>query len=85
MINPDQLTTKSAEAIQGAMQLPGKLSHSDMTPFHLATVMTLQGGGIVPSILQKLDKEPQEIAVTLQKKINFTPNDFWVISSSSKF
>jgi len=73
MINPEQLTTKSAEAIQGAMQLAGKLGHTEITPWHLATTITAQPGGIAPSILQKLDRDPQQVVSALQAELSQLP------------
>lgn len=54
-MNLDQFTTKSAEAIQGAMQMAGKLSHQAVSPLHLLLALMNQSGGLVPSILEKLE------------------------------
>ncbi len=61
-MNLNKFTTKSAEAIQGAMQLAGKLKHSTIEPLHLLVVLLNQSDGIVPSLLQKLEKNPQQIS-----------------------
>lgn len=63
-MNPNQLTSKSAEAVQGAMQLAGKLHHSELTPWHLLLVLLEQPEGIVPALLTKLEKD---IPATSQK------------------
>ncbi len=65
----NKLTTKSAEALQGAMQLAGKLSHSEIKPLHLALVLVNQADGIVPSILHKLDTDSSEVTAELQEKL----------------
>ncbi len=73
MLNPEQLTTKSAEAIQGAMQLAGKLQHAEISPWHLLMTVLGQPGGIAPSILHQLEKDPQQIAQAVQTKLSELP------------
>ena len=65
----NKLTTKSAEALQGAMQLAGKLSHTEIKPLHLALVLTEQAGGVVPTVLQKLKKDPGAVSAELKQKL----------------
>ena len=68
-MNLNKLTTKSAEALQGAMQLAGKLQHSEVSIWHLGLVLTQQPAGIVPSILQKLEQSPDLAAEKIKQKI----------------
>lgn len=72
-MDPNRLTTKSAEALQGAMQLAGKLKHSEIKPEHLALVLLRQGDGIVPALFQKLEQDPSAIAEVLQQKVSSFP------------
>lgn len=69
----NRLTTKSAESVQGAVQLAGQLRNPEITPIHLALVLVQQAGGIVPSILQKLTKDPQPIADNLKTAVSELP------------
>ena len=73
MINFEKLTTKAAEAIQGSMQLAGKLKHSEITPWHLLLVLIEQPGGVVASLLQQLNHDPNAIAEKIQKKLTALP------------
>ena len=73
MINFEKLTTKAAEAIQGSMQLAGKLKHSEITPLHLLLVLVEQPGGIVASLLQQLGKNPDDISKIITQKITQLP------------
>ncbi len=73
MLNPDKLTTKSAEAIQGAMQLAGKLKNPEVTPWHLLLVLVNQPAGIVPTILQNLNQDPETVAGKIQEKLKTLP------------
>ena len=61
-MDPNRFTTKSAEALQGAMQLAGKMSHQAVTPWHLLLALLEQPGGVVGNLLQKLEKNPEEIS-----------------------
>ncbi len=69
----NNLTTKSAQALEGAMQLAGKLKNSEVTAFHLALVLVQQRGGVVVTILQKLNQDASEISVKLQNEISKLP------------
>ncbi len=73
MLNLDKLTTKSAEALQGAMQLAGKLKNPEVTVWHLLLVLINQPNGIVATILQNLDQSPEKIAQQLEAKIKTLP------------
>jgi ATP-dependent Clp protease ATP-binding subunit ClpB len=53
----NRFTTKSAEAIQGSMQLAGKMNHSALQPLHLLLVLLEQKGGLIPSLVQKLEQD----------------------------
>jgi ATP-dependent Clp protease ATP-binding subunit ClpB len=72
-MNPENLTTKAAEAIQGAMQLAGQLKHSEISPLHLLLVLIEQPGGIVPSVLHKLDQDPVELGLQLKEALAKLP------------
>jgi ATP-dependent Clp protease ATP-binding subunit ClpB len=72
-MNLDRFTTKSAEAIQGAMQLAGKLKHQHITHWHLLTVLVNQTDGIVPSLLQKLEIKPETISQKAKRKLEALP------------
>ena len=69
----NNFTTKSAEAIQGAMQLAGQLKHAELTPWHLLLVLIEQPSGVVPSLLQKLDKDTSLIKDRVQAKLKALP------------
>jgi ATP-dependent Clp protease ATP-binding subunit ClpB len=72
-MNINRLTTKSGESLQGAMELAASLKNSEITPLHLAVVVIKQPGGIVPSLLQKLQKNPESITTQLQSELTKLP------------
>ncbi len=73
MLDPNQLTTKAAEALQGAMQLAGKLKNSELTPWHLLLVLNEDQTGIVPTIFKKLEIDPQEIKQKTKQQLEELP------------
>ena len=72
-MNINRLTTKSGESLQGAMELAASLKNSEIIPLHLAVVVIKQPGGIVPSLLQKLQKNPESITTQLQSELSKLP------------
>lgn len=72
-MNPDNLTTKAAEAIQGMMQLAGKLQHSEVTPLHLLLVLSEQPGGVVPSLLKQLEINPADVTRDVKDQLTQQP------------
>jgi ATP-dependent Clp protease ATP-binding subunit ClpB len=69
----NRLTTKSAEALQGAVQLAGKLNHAEVTPLHLLMVLIEQPEGIVPTLLQQLEVDPADISQKTQSELSTLP------------
>ena len=68
-MNFDRYTTKAAEAVQDAMQLAGKLKHSQIEIWHLLLALVEQVGGIVPNLLEQLDIKPDTIANLIRKEL----------------
>lgn len=73
-MNFDRYTTKAAEAMQDAMQLAGKLKHSQIDIWHLLLALVQQAGGIVPDLLEQLDKKPEAIANLIRKELSQLPS-----------
>src|SRR5689334_3585450 len=61
-MNMNQLTEKAQEAVVAAQTLAGELSHAEITPEHLLVTLIEQQGGIVPSLLRKLNVDPVRAA-----------------------
>jgi len=79
MINPNRFTTKSQEAIASAQKISGDYSQQQVDAAHLLFALIKQEGGVVSSILNKLDVQinflEAEIDVEIKKipKIEATP------------
>ncbi|MCC6711427.1 MAG: ATP-dependent chaperone ClpB [Candidatus Pacebacteria bacterium] len=72
-MNLNSFTTKSAEAIQGTMQLAGKLKNPAMHPLHLLLVLVEQPNGLIPSLLQKLEQDLPSLKTKIQTEISKLP------------
>ncbi len=72
-MNLNSFTTKSAEAIQGTMQLAGKLKNPAMHPLHLLLVLVEQPNGLIPSLLQKLEQDLPSLKTKVQNEISKLP------------
>lgn len=69
----NKYTTKASEAIQGTMELAGQLRHQVATPLHLLLVLISQEGGIVPSLLQRLDISTEEVTQKIKAELASYP------------
>jgi ATP-dependent Clp protease ATP-binding subunit ClpB len=72
-MNFENYTTKAAEAIQAMIDLAGQKSHQTLTPWHLLSVLVAQEGGIVPSILQKAEKNPADLLAKIEGLLAAVP------------
>jgi ATP-dependent Clp protease ATP-binding subunit ClpB len=61
-MNINQLTEKAQEAVLAAQSLAGELTHAEVTPEHLLVTLIEQSGGIVPSLLRKMNVDPSRAA-----------------------
>ncbi len=72
-MNFNNYTTKAAEALEGALQLAGTLNHQGLLPAHLFLVLLKQAGGLVPVILSKMGKNPDELSQAVQERLTGQP------------
>jgi len=72
-MNFSNYTTKAAEAIQGAMQLAGELSHQAITPRHLFLVLIQQREGLVTTLLKKMERNPETLSADIKRELTGLP------------
>lgn len=72
-MNIDNLTQKSAEALQSSIQLAVKLKNGEVEIWHLLLVLVEQPGGIVSSLLTKLDLDQNEISKKIKNELEKLP------------
>ena len=57
-MNLNKFTEKAQEAVLAAQNLATELNHAEVEPEHLLVALVEQPGGIVPSMLRKLNARP---------------------------
>jgi ATP-dependent Clp protease ATP-binding subunit ClpB len=61
-MNLNKFTEKAQEAVVAAPQLASELNHAQVEPEHLLVTLAEQQGGVVPSVLRKINADPGEVA-----------------------
>jgi ATP-dependent Clp protease ATP-binding subunit ClpB len=61
-MNLNKFTEKAQEAVVAAPQLASEMSHSQVDPEHLLVTLAEQQGGVVPSVLRKINVDPTDMA-----------------------
>ncbi len=72
-MNNNQFTEKSREALQNAQQLTVEYQNQKMAQEHLACALLSDPQGLIPQLLTKMGKNPQEILSRLQTMIARIP------------
>jgi ATP-dependent Clp protease ATP-binding subunit ClpB len=65
-MNLNKFTEKAQEAVLGAQQLAAENHHPQVEPEHLLVGLLEQAGGVVPSVLRKLNVDPQPLAQSIR-------------------
>ena len=73
-MNPEKFTTKASLAVQEALQLAINSNHPTVTPLNLLAALVTQTDGIVPSLLQKLEINPQSISKKIEQLLSQQPS-----------
>ena len=72
-MNLNKLTEKAQEAVLTAQNLASEFNQPEITPEHLLSALVEQPGGIVQSILRKLNVEPRQMAADARKLFHALP------------
>ena len=75
-MNINRLTEKAQEAVVTAQNLATQANHAEVTPEHLLVALVEQSGGIVPSILRKLNLDPAKVAGDARSLLNNLPQAY---------
>jgi ATP-dependent Clp protease ATP-binding subunit ClpB len=76
MLNPQQFTRKSQEALQRASQIANENSQPQIEPPHLFMSLLEQEDGVVVSVLKKLEIDLASLRADVQQMINALPKQF---------
>ncbi|MBQ9470429.1 MAG: AAA family ATPase, partial [Bacteroidales bacterium] len=68
-MNPNNLTIKSQELLQAAVELAQQLGHQAVEPAHILKAALGQEGGVAPSLLSQLGAQPTTIASVLDRML----------------
>src|SRR5688572_8494557 len=75
-MNLNKFTEKAQEAVLTAQNLASEHNHAEVTPEHLLVALVEQTGGIVPSILQKLNLDPARFAGEVRALLDNLPQAY---------
>ena len=75
-MNLNKFTEKAQEAVVAAQHLATEFNHAEVTPEHLLVALAEQQGGIVPSVLRKLDVDPARIGADARKLFETLPKTY---------
>jgi ATP-dependent Clp protease ATP-binding subunit ClpB len=75
-MNLNKYTEKAQEAVITAQNLASEQNHSEMTPEHLLVALVEQQGGIVPSILRKMNIEPAKLQAEARTLLKHLPQAY---------
>jgi ATP-dependent Clp protease ATP-binding subunit ClpB len=72
-MNLNKFTQKAQEAVMEAQSLAGTYSHSQIEPGHLLLALLQQADGIVPQVVQRMEANPRELALSLEGELKKKP------------
>src|SRR5262245_47936286 len=75
-MNLNKFTEKAQEAVVAAQNLASEQNHSEVMPEHLLVALVEQSGGIVPSILQKMNVQPATFAAEARALLKNVPQAY---------
>ena len=69
----DRFTERSQEALQAAQQAAQSMQHATIEPEHLLLALLHQEDGLVPSLLRRLEVQPEPMAARVQGILDARP------------
>jgi len=69
----NKFTQKAQESIASAQSMASEYSHGQIEPEHLLLALLRQSDGIAPQIVQKLEADPREMALSLEGELQRKP------------
>ena len=72
-MNLNKFTEKAQEAVIAAPQLASELNHAQVEPEHLLVTLAEQQGGVVPSVLRKINIDPADLARAMRDYLGKQP------------
>src|SRR5262245_16089765 len=72
-MNLNKFTEKAQEAVIAAQQLAVESGHAQIEPEHLLVALVEQNGGVVPSLLRRMNVDPAPLARALRDHLGKLP------------
>ncbi len=72
-MDPNRLTTKSAEALQAAQSKAARLGHTEVDGEHLLDALLDQPGGLVPRLVAQSGVDADKLAAELESELALRP------------
>jgi len=69
-----KLTTKSQEAVTGAVRLAAERGHADVEPVHLLSALLDQDGGVAAPLLQAVGTDPDDLRAAAKAALDRLPS-----------
>src|SRR5260221_6728692 len=69
----DRFTERSQEALQAAQQAAQTLQHATVDPEHLLLALLEQPEGLVPTLLRRLEVQPEPLSARLHASLEARP------------
>src|SRR5919107_710987 len=75
-MNLNKFTEKAQEAVIAAQNLATDQNHTEVTPEHLLVTLIEQSGGIVGSVLRKMNVDPARAGAEARRLIDSMPKAY---------
>src|SRR5215208_1778925 len=75
-MNINKFTEKAQEAVMTGQSLASEHNHSEVVPEHLLVALIEQQGGIVPSVLRKLNLDPAKVTADARALLKSLPQAY---------
>ncbi|TKJ33381.1 ATP-dependent chaperone ClpB [bacterium (candidate division B38) B3_B38] len=72
-MDPNRMTEKAQEALQGAQLAAGRYYHQQIDPEHLLLALLQQSDGLVPHILQAMNISPEAVRSKVENYLSSIP------------
>lgn len=70
----EKLTTKSREAMIASQSIAAEYGHQEIRPIHLLKALTDQEGGLIPSLLKKMNVDYGRLSLAIEQELRSIPS-----------
>ena len=70
----EKLTTKSREAMIASQSIAAEYGHQEIRPIHLLKALADQEGGLIPSLLKKMNVDYGRLSLAIEQELRSIPS-----------